>query len=117
MIHIPAPPSPAAQVFYKFTLRKPIDFAVVSIALCMDVKDGVFSDSRIILGAVAHRPFRCIEAERYLKNKPVSEETAARAAETALKGAKPLSQNAYKVNIAKTLVKRAVLSKILPEKP
>ncbi len=109
-IHIPAPPLSATQVFYKFTLRKPIDFAVVSVAALINVKDGVCADARIALGAVAHRPFRCVDAEHYLKGKPISMETAARAAEMALAGAKPLSQTAYKVNVAKALVKRAIIN-------
>lgn len=108
LIHIPKPSPPARQTFLKFTLRKPIDFALVSVASLITVEKGVCTDIRIVLGAVAPTPVRAFKAEEFLKGKELSEETATEAASLALAGAKPLAKNAYKVEIAKTLVKRAV---------
>jgi xanthine dehydrogenase YagS FAD-binding subunit len=61
------------------------------------------------MGAVAPVPWRSEAAEAALAGKTITEETAAAAAEAALRGAKPLSQNAYKIQVAKTAVKRAIL--------
>jgi xanthine dehydrogenase YagS FAD-binding subunit len=102
-------PSPAArQTFLKFTLRKPIDFAVVSVAAVVTLERGRCTDARLVLGAVAPAPVRALPAEEFLRGKELTAETAARAAELALAGAKPLAKNAHKVEIAKALVKRAL---------
>ena len=61
------------------------------------------------MGAVAPIPWRSQAAEKALVGKTITEQTAAAAAEAALQGAMPLSQNAYKIDVAKTAVKRAIL--------
>jgi xanthine dehydrogenase YagS FAD-binding subunit len=109
-IHIPEPESKTRQAFIKFTLRPAIDFAIVSTAAVITIKAEKISDARIILGAVAPVPFRAIDAENVLKNKKISDSLAETAADTALRDAKPLSHNKYKIQIAKTLVKRVILS-------
>ncbi len=96
------------QKFLKFTLRNPVDFAVVSVASAVAVKEDICTDARIALGAVAPGPVRAKKAEEFIKGQPINKETAAYAAEEALAGARPLSKNAYKIEIAKTLVKRAL---------
>lgn len=108
-IAIPAPGEGVRQTFLKFTLRRSIDFAIVSVAVLTRVIDGVCQEARIALGAVAPGPVRATAAEEYLKGRPLEEKDAARAAEIALAGARPLSGNAYKVEIARALVKRALL--------
>jgi xanthine dehydrogenase YagS FAD-binding subunit len=108
-VEVPSVEKESKQAFLKFTLRKPVDFAIVSVASVITVKGGVCTDARIALGAVAPGPVRAKKAEEILVGRPVDEKTAADAAEAALAGAKPLSMNAYKIEIAKTLVKRAIL--------
>ncbi|MEW6668685.1 MAG: xanthine dehydrogenase family protein subunit M [Thermodesulfobacteriota bacterium] len=108
-VDFPRLSAPARQVFLKFTLRKPVDFALVSVAAVISVDQGICSDARIALGAVAPGPVRATKAEELLKGRPLTPDVAAQAAEEALAGARPLSKNAYKVEIAKTLVKRAIL--------
>lgn len=107
-IHIPKPAPGARQNFLKFTLRKPIDFAVVSAASLITLDKGICTDASIVLGAVAPTLVRAIEAEKFLNGKELSEEIAVEAARLALAEAKPLSRNGYKLEIAKTLVKRVV---------
>lgn len=97
------------QAYLKFTLRKPVDFAIVSVASIITVKGGVCTDARIALGAVAADPVRATKAEKILVGRPIDEKAAVDSAEEALSGAKPLSMNGYKIEIAKTLVKRAIL--------
>ncbi len=62
-----------------------------------------------MLGGVAHKPWRSREAEAALAGKPASEETFRQAAEAALRDAKPLAHNAYKVELGKRAIVRALL--------
>jgi xanthine dehydrogenase YagS FAD-binding subunit len=108
-IEIPVPKLSSRQYFFKFTIRRPIDFAIVSLAAVIAETQGVCLDARLALGAVASAPVRAKTAEEFLRGRTIDEEVAVQAAELALTGARPLSRNAYKVEIAKTLVKRAIL--------
>ena len=112
-VQIPKPPKGARQSYRKFTLRKPLDFAVVSVASIISSKDGICSDARITLGAVAPAPLRVRAAEAALQGKLLNEESAGEAAKIALRGALPLSMNAYKAEIARVLIKRSILG--IPE--
>lgn len=94
--------------YNKFRLRKSIDFAVAALAYRYVIKNGVIEDARMVLGAVAPVPLRRERAEEYLIGRKPSEETAETAAKLALEGAIPLRDNAYKIDIAKTLVKRSL---------
>ncbi len=109
-IQVPKLPEALQQTFLKFTLRKPIDFAIVSVAALVNRSDGVCTDARIALGAVAPGVVRAVAAEEFLRGRSLDPETAAQAGELALAAARPLSRNAYKIQIAKTLVARALLS-------
>jgi xanthine dehydrogenase YagS FAD-binding subunit len=108
-IEIPARTAVSQQRFLKFTLRKPIDFAIVSVASVLTIENGVCIGARIVLGAVAPGPLRVPAAEEVLVGRPISAELAQTAAKTALIGARPLGKNAYKIQVAQTLVKRAIL--------
>jgi len=103
------PPQGARQSFHKFTLRKPIDFAVVSVASLVSMEGATCQDAKIALGGVSHKPVRAQEAEQTMRGKVPEEALATAAAEAALKGARPLSKNAYKIEIAKTLIKKSLL--------
>jgi CO/xanthine dehydrogenase FAD-binding subunit len=109
-IRIPKPGAGVRQVYEKFTLRKPIDFAIVSVAAVVTLKDGVCEDARIVLGSVAPEPLRARAAESYLKGRKVDEASAGKAAELALEGVRPLAMNPYKIEIARSLVKKAVMA-------
>ncbi|MGD8761348.1 MAG: xanthine dehydrogenase family protein subunit M [Desulfobacteraceae bacterium] len=107
-IRIPAPAENTMQRFSKFRLRESIDFALVSVAVVLDMAQGVCRDARIVLGAVAPVPYRAVAAEDVVRGRPLDERQAGLAAEAALRDAKPMSGNAYKIEIAKTLVKRVL---------
>jgi NADPH-dependent glutamate synthase beta subunit-like oxidoreductase len=108
-IIIPKPSKAARQSYSKFTLRKPLDFAIVSIASIIEEKNGICSNARIALGAVGPAPIRAIAAENALIGKTIGQDAAAEAARLAFANAQPLSMNAHKVQIGKTLLKRAIL--------
>jgi NADPH-dependent glutamate synthase beta subunit-like oxidoreductase len=108
-IQIPKPKEGSRQNYLKFTLRNPIDFGIVSVASVISLERGICTDARIALGAVAPSPVRAKKAEEVIKGRPIDQNSAAEAAEQAVAAAQPLSMNAYKIEIAKTLVKRAIL--------
>jgi len=109
-IQVPQPPDGAKQTFSKFRLRESVDFPIVSIASVITIDGGVCRDARIALGAVAPAPIRATMVEQAIKGKAINAATAESAAEAAITGAIPLAMNAYKVEITKTLVKRAILA-------
>jgi len=108
-IRIPKLRALARQKYHKFTLRKPVDFALVSVASIFTFDNGACTGARIVLGAVAPEPVRARDAEDLAQGRNIDEDIAAEAADQALSGAKPLKMNGYKVEIAKALVKRAIL--------
>ncbi|NLD36981.1 MAG: molybdopterin dehydrogenase [Desulfatiglans sp.] len=103
-IHIPAPPKGAKSAFIKFALRKSIDFPIVNCAVMTG------ANPRICLNAVAPKPYRALKAEEALKGKKISEKVAEEAGAAAVADARPLNATKFKVQIAKTLVKRAILA-------
>jgi xanthine dehydrogenase YagS FAD-binding subunit len=106
-IQIPAPPAGAKSAFLKFAIRKSIDFPIVNCAVM--VGGGA---PRIALNAVAPKPYRAAKAEAVISGKPINEANAEAAGAAAVEDAKPLNATKYKVQIAKTLVKRALLATV-----
>jgi len=95
--------------YLKVRDRASYAFALVSVAAALQLESGNVRQARVVLGSVAHKPWRSVEAERALAGKAASEENFRQAAEAALKGAKPLAHNAYKVELAKRAVVRALM--------
>ena len=93
------------EVRYKASHDWPLAFATVVLAM----NGSTIQSGRVVLGAVAPVPWRSKPAEDALTGKPLNEATAAAAAEAAVSEARPMSGNAYKVQIARTTVKRAIL--------
>ena len=106
-IHVPTPPAGAKSAFLKFAIRKSIDFPIVNCAVM--VGGGA---QRIALNAVAPKPYRAVKAEAAIAGKPINEANAEAAGAAAVADAKPLAATKYKVQIAKTLVKRALLATV-----
>jgi len=109
-IQIPAPPENGKSGFLKFALRKSIDFPIVNCAVMVVSSKGKVEKARICLNAVYVTPYRARKAEEAMIGKALNEANAEAAGEAAIGGAKPLKDNAYMVQVAKTLVKRAVLA-------
>ena len=106
-IQVPTPPAGAKSAFLKFAIRKSIDFPIVNCAVL--VGGGA---PRIVLNAVAPKPYRATKAEAAIAGKAITEATAEAAGAAAVEDAKPLPATKYKVQIAKTLVKRALLAAV-----
>lgn len=111
-VQVPAPASGTVQSFLKFAHRKAFDFAVASAAVAITVSGGSVSDCKIVMGGVAPVPWRATAAEDELKGGPVNESTAAAAAAEATDGALLLPNNAWLVNIAQAMVRRAILAAV-----
>ncbi len=110
-LEVPADRSTSiTEKFIKFRTRQAIDFATVSVAVRLVVDHNQVRESRIVLGGVSYAPYRARRAEAILAGKALDEVVAEHAAAEALADAVPLSQNGYKVAIARALVKRAILS-------
>jgi len=87
--------------YLKVRDRTSYAFALVAVAAALETRDNNIKQARIVLGSVAHKPWRSAEAERALIGKPATEETFRAAAEAAFKDAKPLEYNGYKVELGK----------------
>jgi xanthine dehydrogenase YagS FAD-binding subunit len=109
-IHVSEPSHSTRSAFLKFAIRKSIDFPIVNCAAMITHSAGKVSTARICLNAVFVKPYRAIKAEEAIVEKVIDETTAEAAGISALSDAKPLEHNRYMVQIAKTLVKRALLA-------
>ena len=112
VVAIQIPPNGFAKHSYYLKVRDRASyaFALVSVAAALDVESGVVRDARIALGGVAHKPWRASEAERALVGARLDTSAIERAAQACVNGAKPLQHNAFKVELAKRSVARALES-------
>jgi xanthine dehydrogenase YagS FAD-binding subunit len=101
-------PSNRRGVYLKVRDRASYAFALVSVAAVLDLQGDRIQSARLALGGVAHRPWRAQAAEAFLQNKPATAETFAAAAELALREAKPLADNGFKVELTKRAMRRAL---------
>jgi xanthine dehydrogenase YagS FAD-binding subunit len=106
-IQIPKPAGKSA--FVKFALRKAIDFPIVNCAAMVAISKKKVTAARICLNAVYVKPYRATAAEEAIKGKAINETNTEAAGAAAVFDARPMPYNAYMVQIAKTMVKRAIL--------
>jgi len=107
-VSIPAPQGKNAS--YEARQKRAHDWPLVLASVCIETDGGKVSKARVILGSVAPVPFRSEAAEKAITGRAITMDTATAAAEAAIAGAKPLSMNAFKVTLTKTVVKRALLA-------
>jgi xanthine dehydrogenase YagS FAD-binding subunit len=94
--------------YLKLRERTSYAFAVVSAAACLDIQGGLIAEARLALGGVAAKPWRDREAEAVLAGVRPNSESFRRAADTALVDARPSGDNAYKIELARRIVVRAL---------
>jgi xanthine dehydrogenase YagS FAD-binding subunit len=102
-------------VYIKFKERESLDFAMASVAAVARMTGNQIGQIRLVLGGVAQVPWPLPDVEAFLLGKTMDEATANQAGELAVKSAKPLSQNKYKLRLVKTLVRRALLKACDPK--
>lgn len=101
--------SPAPHSAYlKIRERESYEYALVSCAAALDIKDGRIARARIALGSVAHRPWRLDETERRLVGARVGSAEADAAVEAGFTDARPLPTNRYKITLARNAALRAL---------
>jgi xanthine dehydrogenase YagS FAD-binding subunit len=108
-VEIPALASGSKNIYLKLKERQAFDFAIVSVAAMVTLRDKIVSDARIVLGGVAPYPFRAIGAEADLKGKKIGDAIGA-ATKVAVEGAQPMSNNVYKVRAVKGLIEQTLAS-------
>src|SRR3954447_12700541 len=111
IVAIDLPRSNFAKNYYYLKVRDRASyaFALVAVAAALELEAGRVRQARVVLGGVAHKPWRSREAEAALAEKPPSEDSFRRAADAAMKDAKPLAHNAYKVELGKRAIVRALM--------
>jgi xanthine dehydrogenase YagS FAD-binding subunit len=97
---------------YEIRQKEAFDWPLAVAAVTLKPQGSNVQSSRIVLGHVAPVPWLSTEAQQAISGKPVSKETAQKAADVALAKASPLSHNAYKVKLAKVAVVRAILKAV-----
>ena len=107
--HVTLPPSPAGErsAYLKLRDRASYEFALVSAAVAVTMSQGTITGVRFALGGVGTRPWRVPAAERLLIGEAPREEAFRQAADLALAGARPQSQNGFKVELAKRCIVQA----------
>jgi len=110
LTHVILPPPGAVKTgHYEVRYKQSHDWPLAFTTVVLTMNGNTIRSARVVLGAVAPVPWRSRPAEEALAGKPLNEQTAALAGEAAVSDAKPMSGNAYKVQIAKTAVKRAIM--------
>ena len=100
-IDIPSNKFAEHSYYLKVRDRASYAFALIAVAAALEIEGGKIKQARIVLGGVAHKPWRSAEAEKSLAGKKPDRTSFEAAAAAALAGARPLSHNGYKVELAK----------------
>jgi xanthine dehydrogenase YagS FAD-binding subunit len=101
---LPPPKAGARTSFEKLRPRGVWDFAMASLALNLQVDNGVIADARVVFGGIAGKPLRDTAVEELLKGKRLGAGLASQALTVALAHAAPLKYNATKIDMAKGLL-------------
>ncbi|EGJ32425.1 MULTISPECIES: xanthine dehydrogenase family protein subunit M [Moorena] len=96
-------------VYLKIRDRASYSFALISVAAAVNLQGEQIQAARLAMGGVAHKPWRATAAEEFLIGKSADVATLTEAAEIALNLAKPLTHNGYKVELAKRVIRRALM--------
>jgi xanthine dehydrogenase YagS FAD-binding subunit len=97
---------------YEVRQKEALDWPLAAASVAIVMKGNVVGSARVVLGHVAATPWHSAAADKALVGKAITTATAEAAAKAAVADAKPLSQNAYKVTLARTAVKRALLDAV-----
>tara|TARA_B100000929_G_scaffold222133_1_gene178471 strand:- start:29 stop:1030 length:1002 start_codon:yes stop_codon:yes gene_type:complete len=107
-IRVPATFAGAHFYFEKVRDRQVWDFPLVNVASAILANNGIIEEARIAVNGVAPRPLRMTAVENAVRGESLDDTTAERVSELAVRGAKPLRHNAYKIPLMRNLVKRSI---------
>jgi xanthine dehydrogenase YagS FAD-binding subunit len=106
---VPAGPWTRRSLYLKIRDREAYEFALASAAVALHLQGGVVEEARIALGGLATKPWRSRPAEAALKGKRIDEATARAAAEVAFAQARTHGENAYKSELGRRTLYRALI--------
>jgi xanthine dehydrogenase YagS FAD-binding subunit len=107
-VELPARGFAANYTYLKIRDRLSYAFALVSVAAALELEGNTITDARLALGGVAHKPWRDPSAEAALRGQPAGEATFTRAADLVLHDAKGFEHNAFKIDLARRVIARAL---------
>src|SRR3954454_18938702 len=107
-VTLPPPTAESKQVYLKLRDRASYEFALASAAVVITIAGGNVTGARIALGGVGTKPWRSPEAEAALVGQPANKANFRKAAEAAMREAKPQSENAFKIELAKRCLAHAL---------
>jgi xanthine dehydrogenase YagS FAD-binding subunit len=109
-IRVPAPAATTRSAYTKVGQKESFDWPLAEVAVVLDRRGETVNRASIVLGAAAPVPWRASEAEKALVGNRVDQQTARAAASAAVRGATPLSENAYKIPMFEAVVRRTILA-------
>lgn len=109
ILRVEIPTGRSRSAYMQVSDKHAFDWALVSCAAAANVVGGKLDKPRVALGSISPVPHQVEAANEFLDGKTLDDDTASRAADMILKDAKPLQQNAYKVPMARALVRRTLL--------
>ena len=107
-VDLPPPLFSDHSHYLKVRDRASYAFALVSVAAALQLDGNTVKSARIALGGVAHKPWRASAAEQMLTGQPLTDATLREAAAAALRDARPLRDNRFKVQLAQRSIVRAI---------
>ena len=109
LTEIMIPAGAVRSATYEVRQREVLDWPLVTASVVLHMRGNVVASAKVVMGYVACKPWDSAEAAKALAGKAITAETAEGAGKAAVSSAQPLSQNAYKVTLARVAVKRALL--------
>jgi xanthine dehydrogenase YagS FAD-binding subunit len=107
-VELPARGFAANYTYLKIRDRLSYAFALVSVAAALELEGDMIKEARVALGGVAHKPWRDLSAEAALRGQGANQPTYTRAAELLLHDAKGFEHNAFKIDLARRAIVRAL---------
>lgn len=108
-IEIPKNNFAGKSYYLKIRDRASYAFALVSVAAALDISGTTINQARVAMGGVAHKPWRAMEAEKFLQGKAATEANFKAAADAEMRAAKPLEHNKFKVEMGRRAIVRALM--------
>jgi xanthine dehydrogenase YagS FAD-binding subunit len=108
-IFVPLPAAGMRAAAYEVRQKEAFDWPYATAAVALTLQGNTVQSARVVLGHVAPIPWLSPEAAQALQGKAINTQTADAAAQAAIAGAKSLGKNAYKINLARVAVRRAIL--------
>jgi len=109
ILRVEIPTARPRSAYMQVSDKHTFDWALVSCAAAADVVDGKLKQPRVALGSISPVPHQVEAANDFLDGKTLDDDVASQAADQILKGAQPLEHNAYKIPMARALIRRTLL--------